>query len=260
LKNGIPKVSWILCAHLVNDALRLAIASCLNQTYTDFELIIVANGKHSVSVEIAIKNWFANEPKIRLFNTAMHNLNFSLSLGIHLARGELIARMDSDDISYPRRLALQVAFMECNPDVVVLGTAYELIDCYGNAICSASPPLSDLEIRRALPYRNPICHPTVIFRKSNILSIGGYMGSVYAQDYDLWIRLAAFTNIQFQNIPEICLGYRNNPSGLARNARGSYAAMAAAQIYIGLMSCKTKWFFGLLLSIIKTLSNRSRRD
>ena len=254
LNNQAPKVTWILCSNIANEPLRIAIASCLSQTFEDFELIVVANGKRASEVELEIEGWFPNEPRLRIFKTEIQNLNFSISLGLHYARSELIARMDSDDISYRNRLSLQVKFMENNPAVVVLGTAYDLIDSSGHKLESVMPSLSDLEIRKELPFRNPICHPTVMLRRSAVISVGGYLGFIHAQDYDLWLRLAVDCQTKFANIPDVCLGYRANSAGTARKARSSYAAMAASQVYGGLMGFKFQWFLGLFISMVKAIS------
>ena len=256
MKSQTPRVSWLFCAHVVNDQLRQAIDSCLNQTFKDFELIVVANGEHAAKIQVAIELWFPNESRMRIFQTEIRHLNFSLSLGLHYARAGLIARMDSDDLSYPHRLTMQVEFMENNPSVAVLGTAYELIDHLGNRLQSVTPPISDLEIRRVLPYRNPICHPTVMFRRSAVMSAGGYIGMIFAEDYDLWLRLAANPSIQFSNLAQVCLGYRAISGGHARKARSAYAGMAASQMYIFLMSCKPSWFLGTLISAAKALSRQ----
>ncbi len=249
-----PKVSWLLCSNIANDQLRMAIDSCLNQSFENFELIVVANGKHASEVALLIETWFPNESRLRIFKTDIQHLNFSLSLGLHYARAELIARMDSDDVSYRHRLSLQVEFMENNPAVVVLGTAYELIDSVGNKMQKVTPYLSDLEIRKELPYLNPMCHPTVMFRRSAVLSVGGYLGFIYSQDYDLWLRLAADFQNKFANMPDVCLGYRAVSTGTARKARSAYAAMAASQVYAGLMGCRLQWFLGLFISMTKAIS------
>ena len=249
-----PKVSWLLCSNVANEQLRAAIDSCLNQSFEDFELIVVANGKRAAEVELIVGMWFPHETRLRIIKTEIQYLTFSLSLGLHYARAELIARMDSDDISYRHRLALQVEFMENNPAVVALGTAYDLIDSLGAILHTVTPSLSDLDIRKKLPYRNPMCHPTVMLRRSAVTSVGGYLGNIHAEDYDLWINLAADGQNKFANLPDVCLGYRAVSSGAARKARSAYAAMAASQVYAGLMSCRLQWFLGLFISIAKTLS------
>ncbi len=249
-----PKVSWLLCSNVANDQLRAAIDSCLQQSFEDFELIVVANGKRAAEVELVVGMWFPHETRLRIFKTEIQHLTFSLSLGLHYARAELIARMDSDDISYRHRLALQVKFMEINPAVVALGTAYDLIDSLGGKLHTVTPPLSDLDIREELPYRNPMCHPTVMLRRSAVTSVGGYLGSIHAEDYDLWVRLAADCQNKFANLPDVCLGYRAISTGTARKARSAYAAMAATQVYAGLMGCSVKWFLGLFISMTKAMS------
>lgn len=254
MNTHIPRVSWLLCSNVVDDQLRVAIDSCLTQSFDDFELIVVANGNRASEVEQAVGMWFPNEPRLRIFKTEIRHLSFSLSLGLHYARAELIARMDSDDISYPHRLSLQVEFMESHPEVVVLGTAYEWIDTRGQRLQSVAPSPSDLEIRAQLPYRNPICHPTVMLRRSAVTAVGGYLGYIYAEDYHLWLRLAADCQNKFANLPDVCLGYRTVSAGTARKARSAYAAMAASLLYDGLMGGGLQRFFGLFISMAKALT------
>lgn len=249
-----PKVSWLLCSNVANEQLRAAIDSCLSQSFEDFELIVVANGTRAAEVELVVGIWFPHETRLRILKTEIQHLTFSLSLGLHCARAELIARMDSDDISYRHRLSLQVEFMKNNPAVVALGTAYDLIDSLGCKLHTVTPSLSDLDIRGELPYRNPMCHPTVMLRRSAVTSVGGYLGSIHAEDYDLWVRLSADCQNKFANLPDVCLGYRTISTGTARKARSAYAAMAATQVYAGLVSCSTKWFLGLFISMAKAIS------
>jgi hypothetical protein len=85
------------------------------------------------------------------------------------------------------------------------------------------------------------------------MSAGGYIGMIFAQDYDLWIRLAANPSIQFSNLAQVCLGYRAISGGQARKARSAYAGMAASQMFIFLMSCKPSWFLGLFISMAKAI-------
>jgi glycosyltransferase involved in cell wall biosynthesis len=224
-----PAVSWLLCSNVVGERLRQAVASCLDQGFANFELLIVANGPHNVEVASSVKRWFVNEQRIRVLVTEARHLTFSLNLGLHHARADLIARMDADDLSYPNRLQKQCEFMALHPEVAVLGSAYDLIDPDNRVLKRVIQPMSDRAIRRDLLWRNPLCHPTVMLRRSVVLNAGGYLGGGHAEDYDLWSRLALDSSVQFANLEEPLIGYRAIPVGGARRARSAYAAVAGAQ-------------------------------
>lgn len=246
-----PLVSWILCSHVDNSHLKLAIESCLSQTYSNFELIFVANGSEARNVAQTVRNFYGSDPRVRVFMTEIRQLSFSLSLGLHHARGMLIARMDSDDISYANRLERQVDFMSKHPDVIVLGTCYEIIDNDGLVQRQIQIPEQDMQIRLALFRGNPFCHPSVMFRKQAVLEAGGYLGGLHAEDYDLWARLSLSPKYRFANLKEICLGYRVIGVGMARRSRWAYASIAAIQFRNFLVGGGGRWFFASLISVAK---------
>lgn len=248
-----PAVSWLLCSHVVNDQLKLAIDSCLLQTFSDFELVVVANGDSALIVANTVQEWYRDDRRVRVFFTPIRHLPFSLSLGLHHARAPLIARMDSDDISYPDRLERQVAFMSQNHEVAILGTSYKVIDDVGHELKNIRMPESDQAIRRGLLRGNPLCHPSVMFRRQVVMDSGGYLGALHAEDYELWARLSLDPKVRFANLPHICLGYRVLGVGIARRSRFAYAAMASAQFKIFLVGGGLRWCFAAFLSVIKLL-------
>ena len=222
-----PKVSWLICTNICNENLRLAIDSCITQSFTDFELILVVNGDNRDSIASTVKEWYVSEPRVKIYITHINYLTFSLSLGLHYCAGELIARMDADDISKYTRLESQVNYMNRFKDVDVLATDYELIDNNGIVVGVNRCPESDRDIRKALVFSNPICHPSVMFRKKIVTSIGGYMGGLHTEDYDLWTRLAIEANTKFASISVPHLQYRNSGS----SARGSVNAYSWQAVY-----------------------------
>jgi glycosyltransferase involved in cell wall biosynthesis len=254
----IPAVSWVLCTHVANEQLRLALNSCLDQTFTDFELLVVANGESAEKIAEQVKQWVGTDARLRVLSTEVRHLPFSLSLGLHHARAEFVARMDSDDLSKPERLQRQVKFMHSHPDVAVLGSCYELIDSSGHVLRQVRLPLDDTHIRRAMHWSNPICHPTVMFRKNVVLTAGGYVGGLQAEDYDLWTRLATSKNVKFANLNEICLSYRAIGAGPARGARAAYASVAAAQVRAFLMGEGIGWLFGAMATTFKLILRTCR--
>lgn len=254
---NVPAVSWLLCTQVADEQLRLALRSCLDQTFTDFELLIMVNGPFAENAALVVRTWVGSDPRVRIFTTEVRHLIFSLSLGLHHARASLVARMDSDDISKSYRLDLQVAFMQQHPEIAVLGTAYEIIDAEGRPQQTMILPTIDAEIRHALLRGNPLCHPSVMFRRRAVLDAGGYLGGLHAEDYNLWVRLSHDPSNRFANLPEICLGYRSVGVGTARRSRAAYASVAAAQFGNFISGRGVSWAFAALLSTLKAFIRSS---
>lgn len=183
-----------------------AIESILNQTFTNFELIIVNDGSTDHTEEIILSY---DDERIRYFKNDV-NLQIvkTLNKGLRLARCKYIARMDADDVSYAERLQIQYAFMQKNPEIAVCGTALSI---YEQPDIVYVPPLVDGAIKAKLIFENCLYHPTILFRKEAILAQGGY-DSLYsnAEDYELWQRLSRIENINFANLPAPLLRYRKH--------------------------------------------------
>jgi glycosyltransferase involved in cell wall biosynthesis len=260
LSEKIPEVTWLICTNVCNEQLHQAINSCLDQTFLDFELVLVANGPFATEISEKVRCWFGSDPRIRVVITEVRYLNFSLTLGLHHARAKLIARMDSDDISTKDRLELQVNYMRTHPDVAVLGSAYEIINNQGLPKKKICLPTEDKDIRRRLVLGNPICHPSVMFRRHVIVEAGGYLGYIYAEDYDLWVRLAVNPTIRFANLHEVCLLYRQSDhSKICRRNKAAYASVLSSQIRCFILNPNhITWFLASILSFIKAMVSRQK--
>lgn len=168
--------------------LREAIESILNQTFADFEFLIINDGSTDNSRAI-IDSY--TDPRIRLVdNPANTGLTRSLNRGMRLALGKYVARQDADDISEPHRLARQLRFMEDNPQLALLGCWYREIDANGQYKDTVRPPGDQTELQWALLFYCPFVHSGVMLRRSFYLDeIGLYdEGFSYAQDHELWLR------------------------------------------------------------------------
>jgi glycosyltransferase involved in cell wall biosynthesis len=132
-----PLISVVMPVYNAAQYLREAIDSILNQTFRDFEFIIINDGSTDRSLEI-IQSY--NDDRIRLINQKNTGLAKALNNGIAIAKSDFIARMDADDISIPERLTSQFSFLESNVDVVAVGSNAEVIDKEGNHVyCTAQP-------------------------------------------------------------------------------------------------------------------------
>lgn len=207
-----PKVSVIMSVYNAEKHLRKAIESILNQTFKDFEFIIINDGSTDTSLEI-IKSY--HDPRIRLIEQENQGLAKSLNTGIKTSQGEYIARMDADDVSLPERFQLQAEFLDNHLDHGLLGTTFFVLDEESNILTVKPVLLNDIDLRRELLYQTPFAHGSVMIRKNILKKIGPF---IYRQefdnseDYDLWSRLAQVTKIA--NLPHILYMWRNNPQGI----------------------------------------------
>lgn len=249
----IPSVSWLICSHIDDKRLRESLESCLNQSFQDFEIILVANGEKRHLILERVLDWFGVDYRIRAFSTEVSNLTFSLNLGLHEAKGRLIARMDADDLSAHDRLEKQVSFLRENPDISVLGSCYSVINNEGEEIHKIVLPAEDTKIRKALIFKNPLCHPSIMFRRDIILAAGGYMGGIHAEDYDLWLRLSSDPKIKFHNLQDNLLQYREYSAGPARKSRQSYASSSGSLMTKFTNGEGIVWFIGCVITIIKLI-------
>ncbi|HCD1117279.1 glycosyltransferase [Proteus mirabilis] len=208
--NKNPLVSIIIPINKDNPYLETAINSILTQTYKNIEIIIIAN---RCSTQLLDKLNLLDNEHIKILTTKIAYISFSLNLGIHSAKGKYIARMDSDDIALPTRIETQVAFLECNPNIDIIGSNITLIDSHGNYLNKEiNYPTDNNKIKKELPYKCCLAHPTIMFRKDIIESIGGYLYGPISEDYELWIRASLIDKIEFANINKILLKYRVHDS------------------------------------------------
>jgi len=175
-----------------NDAetLPAAIESILNQTFTEFEFIIVDDHSSDDSWKV-IQEYAAKDARIvALRNDQNLNICGALNRGISRARTPYIVRMDADDTSELKRLEVQHAFMEAHPDVVISGGTIMTCDEQLQPISERQYLLSNAEIRHKLFRYSPFCHATTIYRTADFNQAGGYNPDLAsAEDYDLYFRL-----------------------------------------------------------------------
>ena len=205
-----PKVSVILSFFNDEKYIGEAIKSVLAQTFTDFEFLIINDGSIDGSLEI-VKSFV--DKRIKIIQNPK-NLGFtkSLNIGLTKARGEYVARMDSDDICFPQRFERQVKYLDENLKVVLVGCWVEFIDPDGNSTGIKKFPTKNSEIKKVLISFLPFRHPTLMIRKKVLDEVGFYDESfVFAQDYELILRIAA--KFLVANLPEVLLKYRNWPAG-----------------------------------------------
>jgi O-antigen/teichoic acid export membrane protein len=183
-----------------------ALRSVLAQSVRDLEVIVIEDPS-SVSAEPMLQEF--EDPRIRYVKQERpSSLVERLNLGLGLARAPLVARMDADDVCEPDRLEKQLAFLDANADVDVVGTDLTIIDENGRAVGHRAYPTTHAAILEAFSRFNAVAHPAVTFRRATVEAAGGYQHPERAaQDYELWSRLAAGGR-RFANLPEPLLRYR----------------------------------------------------
>lgn len=202
------------------------------QTLSDFEFIIIDDGSADDSLSI-IEALTRGDTRVVIVRQPRLGLVAALNRGLAVARGELVARIDADDIAMPQRLERQSRYLEKHPEVGLLGTWAEEIDERGLVCGVRRPPSKPDELARLLTRTNPFLHSSIMMRKSVAQKAGSYRAAFEgAEDYDLWLRMSEFTDTA--NMREYLLRYRVHPGSSSHSTRvrqlfSSRLAQRAAQ-------------------------------
>lgn len=199
------KISVIMPVYNEEKYLKESIESILEQTFTDFEFIIIDDGSTDGSEKI-IKSY--SDQRIKYIYSKNKGMVYQFNFGISIAHSELIARMDGDDIADPKRFEKQYKFLESHPDIHVVGSNAFFLAEKGKVLCEHRYPEENEQIEFMMPIESAVCHPTVIIRKEVLNQVGGYNTEFdYAADHDLFLRLL-LNHYNFHNIQEPLLNYR----------------------------------------------------
>lgn len=204
----MPRISVVMASYNRIDYIKESVESILSQSFKDFEFIIIDDCSTDGTREL-LEKYATLDSRIKLIkNKSNKGLIYNLRLGMDMACGEYIARMDDDDISYPNRFEKQIEYMDKNKDIIVCGTFIELIGDVDNNEGWVKHSSSD-EIELLLNFFNPICHPSVIMRKDFLKqnNINFSYDALHAEEYDLWKQII-FKNGKIANLPEVLLKYR----------------------------------------------------
>ncbi|MBI5475596.1 MAG: glycosyltransferase [Ignavibacteriales bacterium] len=183
-------ISVVMPVYNGEKYLNQAIDSILDQSFTDFEFIIINDGSTDRTAEI-LQSY--KDPRIILINN-QKNLGIieSLNKGFKKASGAFICRMDADDVSLSDRLTVQLNYMKSNPGIAIVGSNAILIDQNGNEISREIYPTTTEEIKKSIFIHNPFAHGSVMIRSFVIKECGLYdKRFIHTEDYDLWLRIAA---------------------------------------------------------------------
>ena len=202
----MPKISVVMPVYNSEKYLPQAVESILTQTFADFEFLIVDDCSTDGTAQI-LADYAQRDPRIKVFHQ-QHNLGVAgaLNVGCRQAQGELIARMDADDVSLPTRFETQVRFLDDNPEIVAVGSWVKVIDADDRMSGMISPPTNSNVVRWKLITENCLIHPTVMFRRAEVAEQSFYKIDIPGQDYELWARLSL--SYPLANLSEVLLYYR----------------------------------------------------
>jgi glycosyltransferase involved in cell wall biosynthesis len=215
----IPLISVLLATNKIDEYLWVAVDSILAQTSTSFELLLIANGTDCNLVALELKARYSGHDNVTVVCTPIPQLAYALNLGLSIARADIIARMDADDIAVPDRLATQYSYLNTH-QLDLVGSDIEIIDANGSSHGFRSYPRGN-RIEQLLPYKNCFCHPSVMVKKSVLFKARGYNAGFNSEDYDLWLRLVR-QGVRWDNIDRPLLRYRVYQSS-AQGTRLAYA-------------------------------------
>lgn len=205
-----PLISVIMPVYNAEGYVAEAVESILNQTFSDFEFIIINDGSIDRSLEI-LQYYAQHDRRIRLISRENRGLVITLNEGLALANAPLIARMDADDVAYPERFFVQKEFLDKNPDHLLIGSKVLIIDEEGDAICEMGSHFKHNDIVNGLLSRQGqlIYHPSVMMRTKELLTIGGYRDKYpHIEDLDIFLRIAERGKIE--NLDIVLIKYREH--------------------------------------------------
>ena len=183
-----PKITVIMSVFNGSKFLAESIQSILDQTFKEFEFIIINDGSTDNSLDI-IRSFESADSRIKVISKLNEGLAKSLNTAISISKGEYIARMDADDISYKNRLEKQYEFMQKNKSIDLCGCSMDIIDELGNVTSEKIQASNNHEILKKRFFQSPILHITFFGKKLFFLKNNGYREEFkYAQDYDLVMR------------------------------------------------------------------------
>ena len=247
-----PQITVLMPVYNGERYLREAIESILGQTYIDFEFLIIDDGSIDNSLNI-IDSY--NDQRINVVRNERNiGVAASLNRGLDLAKGEYVARMDADDISYPTRLEKQVRFLDSHSEIPMVGTQTQTIDQEGkiNSSYQKKFSTSNIGIRWSLMFDNSFSHSSVMFRRKVIWDeFSGYdVEKIACEDFDLWARVVE--KYVTQNLSEILIIHRNHPKSVMAMEKDLNLPLIEGVIlrnlrnFSGFKDVSTKWAATLL--------------
>lgn len=209
-----PRVSWLIPVYNGEAFLAEAMDSVLAQDFSDFEVVAVNDGSTDRTGEL-LAGYAARDPRVRVIAQPNGGIVSALNAGLAQCRGEIVARMDADDVALPRRLSFQVGYLDAHPGCVLVGGYAVSRNATGEITHRTNGGRHRRTDLSVFPPR--VCvsmHPLITLRRDALEAVGGYRADhPHAEDYDLFIRLAAFGTLD--NPEEDVLVYRRHEGAIS---------------------------------------------
>lgn len=203
--------------------LRQSLESIFTQKLPPDEVVLVEDGAISPALERVITDYVTIYPIFRIVKLDQNQgLGMALAEGIRHCSYDIVARMDSDDVSHPERFSQQMAWMERHPETDIVGSwVDEFSNDTSQIISTRRVPETHEELVDFSRYRNPMNHPSVMFRKKAVVEAGGYRHCPLFEDYDLWIRMMQ-RGARFHNLQRSLVQFRLTPQLFSRRGGSQY--------------------------------------
>lgn len=213
-----PKITVVMAVYNGEKYIKESIECVLQQTFQDFELLVINDGSTDGSVSVVES--FQDE-RIRLIHNEKNSgILFTRNRGLQEARGTYVAVLDCDDLCSPNRLEIQYNFLESNPDIAVCGTWGIMIDENGTVFGHEIMPETDKNlVSIAMLFTNQFIHSSVLYRKEIAVQAGGYTGVNGCEDFGLFSRISI--HHKMANIPEFITKYREHNQGISKTKKES---------------------------------------
>ncbi len=216
----MTQVSILMPTFNAAETLPETMDSLLSQSHTDFEIVVVDDGSSDQTPKM-LEIFTGKDERIKLFRRNHQGVIPASNFGLEQCSGEFVARMDADDISMPNRLSLQAAYLKSHESVSLVASliegfpAKDIREGYRIYIEWLNSMITDKQIKDQIYVESPFAHPSVMYRKNAVEELGGYQEHGWAEDYDLWLRMAQ-SGMIFAKIPEILVRWRDHPQRLTR--------------------------------------------
>ena len=198
-----------------------------------------------------VENLISEDTRFFLHHLNLDGISFALNYGLNLVKTKYMARMDCDDICHINRFEKQLIFLEKNHKYALVGSKVDLIDEDGKKLGQKFKFFeNDKDIRRAIKYRMPLCHPAITFRTDVLLKHKGYLYGNSSEDHELFLRIARDPKNLFKNLPDNLFSYRKHENQLTdyKNARKSYYELGGFLFSEFLLTWNPLYLIGIIAS------------
>ena len=214
--------SVLICVYQGNDPthFQLAMDSIFCQSKLPEEVVLVVDGPVGSELTQVIRGFRHQQKDLLTTHQLPANVGFikALNHGLKYCSHPLIIRLDADDIAHPDRILHQTQYMDAHPEIALLGSQMtDFLDLPENTLASKIMPLSHHDIQKKLPWRNPINHPTVCYRRDAVIAVGGYPELQYLEDYLLWSKMIS-KGYRCHNLDISLVSYRFDDGTLQRRS------------------------------------------